>query len=263
MDRGPETDAILQITGLPLPSHHDGCRCGARTVDVYGYLDHTGLRPRCTACGVWYKGWIEHAALGGKGDGRAKRFQPSPSITFATFRRDKFCCVHCGRPAPRAGDAFAEIRRLLVTHAGSEASLAIVRDAHASSCAQCGQLLPGILQSIPFEIYRTLPASTVKHLWDLLDRGRLTIDHVIPCALLEIDGVVVGSKENDLVRDTLLVTACNECNWGRRDALERWDEIATLLAQRVLPGRRDASEILGYAEQMYFRARLAQRRRAG
>ena len=55
--------------------------------------------------------------------------------------------------------------------------------------------------------------------------------------MLEIDGVVVRSKENDLVRDTLLVTACNECNWGRRDALERWDEIATLLAQRVLPGR--------------------------
>jgi len=75
--------------------------------------------------------------------------------------------------------------------------------------------------------------------------------------------VVVGKVENDLVRDTLLVTACKHCNWGRRDALERWDEMVELLVNRGLAGRRDAAEIRGYAEQIYFRARLALQRRAG
>jgi 5-methylcytosine-specific restriction endonuclease McrA len=260
--RGPETSAILQITGLMLPSYRGRCDCGARTVDVYGYVDHDNLRARCTACGVWQKDWIEHAVLGEKRDRRASRFQLSPSITFRVFRRDKFCCVHCGRPAPRAGDAFGQIRQLLAA-SGSEQSLAMARDAHASSCLQCGQLLPGILQSIPFEIYRTLPASVVEQLWDLLERGRLTIDHIIPHTLLEMEGVVVGNEESNLVGETLLVTACKECNWGRLDALERWDEIEQLLTNHVLPGRRDTAEIRGYAQQIYFRARLAQQRRAG
>jgi len=117
--RGPETDAIVQITGLMLPSHRGGCDCGARTVDVYGYLDHDHLRARCTACGVWHKDRIERAVLGERRDGRARRFLPSPAATFAIFQRDRFCCVHCGRPAPRAGDAFGEIRRLLAAHTGS------------------------------------------------------------------------------------------------------------------------------------------------
>jgi len=108
-----------------------------------------------------------------------------------------------------------------------------------------------------------LSTGVIEQLWDILERGRLTIDHVIPHALLEIDGVVVGGKESGLVRDTLLVTACKECNWGRRDALESWDEILELLLRRVLPGRRNASDIRGYAEQIYFRARVAQQRRAG
>jgi 5-methylcytosine-specific restriction endonuclease McrA len=260
--RGPETNAILQITGLTLPSHRALCDCGARTVDVYGYLDHDNLRARCTACGVWHRDWIEHAVLGEKRGRRASRFQVSPSVTFRVFRRDKFCCVHCGRPAPRSGDAFGEIRQVLAA-GGSERSLAMARDAHASSCLQCGQLLPGILQSIPFAIYQTLSANVVQQIWDLLERGRLTIDHIIPSTLLEIDGVVIGSDESELVRETLLVTACKECNWGRRDALERWDEIEQLLIQRVFPGRRDSTRIRGYAQQIYFRARLAQERRAG
>jgi 5-methylcytosine-specific restriction endonuclease McrA len=250
--RDPETDAVLQITGLTLPSYRNGCACGARTVDLFGYPDHDHFRARCTACGVWDRDWIEHAVLGDKRDGRPRRFEPSPSNRFAIFRRDKFCCVHCGRPAPRAGDAFSEIRRLLVAHAGSERSLAVARDAHASTCLQCGQVLPGILQSIPFEIYRTLSARTLEQLWDILERGRLTIDHLIPYTLLEIDGVVVGKKEADLVRDTLLVTACRNCNWGRRDALERWDEISQLLMQRILPARRDAADIRGYAGANLF-----------
>ncbi len=123
--------------------------------------------------------------------------------------------------------------------------------------------MPLAKSAIPFEIYRTLSADVLEQLWAILERGRLTIDHLIPYALLEVDGVVVGKDENSLVRDTLLVTACKHCNWGRRDALERWDEILQLLTQRVLPGRRDAAEIRGYAEQIYFRARLARQRRAG
>src|SRR5438270_8044561 len=260
--RGLETNAILQITGLTLPSYLPRCLCGARTIDVYGYTDHDNLRAQCTACGIWRKDWIAHAVLGQKRDRRASRFQLSPSTTFSVFRRDKFCCVHCGRPAPRAGDAFGKIRELLAA-AGSERSLGIARDAHASSCLQCGQLLPGILQSIPFEVYRELSPSVVEQLWRILERGRLTIDHILPYTLLEIDGVVVGRVESGLVQETLLVTACKECNWGRRDTLERWDEIEQLLTHRVLPGRRDAAEIRGYAQQIYFRARLAQQRRAG
>lgn len=254
--RDPADGAILQITGVPLPSHIDGCRCGARTIDLYGYLEHDNIRGRCI-CGVWYADWIDHAVLGTKRDGRASRFQPSPGIRFAIFRRDKYCCVHCGQPAPRAGDAFGEIRSVLLAHVESERSLALARDAHASSCLQCGQLLPGILQSVPFEVYAQLPSDAKASIWNLLERGRLTLDHVLPHALLSLEGVVVGSREAELVRETLLVTSCADCNWGRRDVLERWDEIVELLEQRVLPGRRDAREIRGYAQQIYFRARLA------
>jgi 5-methylcytosine-specific restriction endonuclease McrA len=261
--RDPALGAILQVTGVPLPSHIDGCRCGALKIDLYGYLEHDNIRARCI-CGVWYPDWIDHEVLGAKRDGRASRFQPSPSIRFSIFRRDKYCCVHCGHPAPRAGDAFGEIRAVLLAHVESERSLAIARDVHASSCVQCGQLLPGILQSVPFEVYRRLPDEAKLAIWDLLERGRLTVDHLLPHSLLALDGVVVGGKEAELVRDTLLVTSCAECNWGRRDALERWDEIAELLEQRVLPGRRDALEIKGYAQQIYFRARLARNpRRTG
>jgi 5-methylcytosine-specific restriction endonuclease McrA len=254
--RDPANGAILQVTGHPLPSHMEGCRCGALKVDLYGYVEHDNIRARCV-CGVWYRGWVDHETLGVKREGRASRFQPSPSIRFAIYRRDKYCCVHCGRPAPRSGDAFGEVRSLLLAYAESERSLATARDAHASMCVQCGQMLPGILQSIPFEVYRRLPNDAKNAIWNVLERGRLTVDHLLPHALLAIDGVVVGGKEAELVRDTLLVTSCAECNWGRSDALERWDEIADLLEHRVLPGLRDAREIKGYAQQIYFRARLA------
>ncbi len=262
--REPETGAILQITGHPLPSRYDDCRCGSRKFDLYGYIDHGHIRARCTVCGVWYANWIDQEILGKQSDVRANRFQTSPSKRFDVFRRDKFCCVHCGRAAPRAGDAFGAIRRLVIDTVGSERSLAIAQSTHASECLQCGQLLPGIFQSIPYEVYRDLAADVRHQIWDMLERGRLTIDHLIPHVLLQMDDVVIGMKESELGQETLLVTACKECNWGRRETLERWDEILQLLTLRILPGRRDARDVRGYAEQIYFRARLAgQRRQAG
>jgi hypothetical protein len=47
-----------------------------------------------------------------------------------------------------------------------------------------------------------------------------------------------------------------ECNWGRRDTLEAWGDLETLLNNTVLRDRINRSEIIGYAKQIYFRAHL-------
>jgi 5-methylcytosine-specific restriction endonuclease McrA len=257
---GLEPAAMLQIAGVVLPSHHDPCPCGARSVDIYGYREHDHLRARCTACDVWRRDWVDRDVLGEKHDRRAARFLVPPAVRFAILRRDKHCCVHCGQPAPRSGDAFASIRELLVASTGSERRLALANEAHASSCLHCGQLLPGIFQSIPYDVYADLTIDVKTRIWDILDASRLTMDHLIPHALLIRDGVVRGKRELELVNETLVVTACARCNWGRGDTLERWDEIERVIVNCVLRGRRDSEHVVGYAQQVYFRARLEGRR---
>jgi hypothetical protein len=255
-----ELTAILQIAGVVLPSHHDSCACGARSVDVYGFREHDHLSARCTACNVRRHDWIDRGVLGEKRDRRFTRFLVPPSVRFAVLRRDKHCCVHCGQPGPRSGDAFSKIRELLVASVGSERRLTLAQDAHASSCIHCGQLLPGIFQSIPYDVYADLTVEVRSQIWNVLESSRLSMDHLIPHALLNIDGVVCGKQELELVNEVLIVTACGLCNWGRRDTLERWDEIERVIANAVLGGRRDVKNVIGYAKQIYFRARLEGRK---
>jgi hypothetical protein len=252
----PLGTVIFEVTGFPLPDRYDGCLCGSRIVDLRGYLEHDNLRPSCTACGAALSINVAHSELGGGTRSRGSRYSIKPSVRFNVFRRDKYCCVHCGRPAPRAGAAFEQIRTILEAVSGSGNSLVIARNDHAASCVTCGQMLPGILQSIPYAVVEKMTAEERELIFGVLEKQRLTIDHLFPVAVLEIGGVVRGGEENRLVTDVLLATSCMECNWGRRDTLEAWGDLETLLNNTVLRDRINRSEIIGYAKQIYFRAHL-------
>jgi hypothetical protein len=54
-----------------------------------------------------------------------------------------------------------------------------------------------------------------------------------------------------------------ECNWGRQKTLEEWPEIEALLRNSVLRARINRDEMIGYAKQIYFRAKLELIKMAG
>jgi hypothetical protein len=254
---------FVEITGVTLPSFMKACRCGARVFDVHGYTEHSNLRATCVACGATLAENVPRSIFGVENTKRATRFRVSQSTRFDTFRRDKFCCAHCGQPAPRGGDAFDKVRSMLVSIVGSEHRLVVARNAHAATCISCGSLLPGILQSIPYDVVQAMAPHERIRLFDLLDGQRLTIDHLFPVSILEIDSVVNGSIENDLVTSVFLATSCMDCNLGRREKLEEWGELKGFLENVILRDRHDRKELIGHAQEIYFRASLQIKRRAG
>jgi hypothetical protein len=179
MDGQPLGTPIFEVTGFDLPARYDGCKCGNRKVDLRGYLEHDNLRPTCTACGALLSINVAHSELGVQARARGSRYDVKPGIRFNVFRRDKYCCVHCGRPAPRAGVAFQEIRDVLETVAGVE-SLSVARSEHATTCMTCGGLLPGMLQSIPYSVVERMTSEQRGAIFGILEKQRLTIDHLFP-----------------------------------------------------------------------------------
>jgi hypothetical protein len=239
------------------------CRCGARVVDLHSFVEHSNLRATCVACGAALSDSIPRNILGDDKARRSTRFRVSQGIRFDIFRRDKFCCVHCGRPAPRAGDAFEKVRSILISIVGNEDRLAVARSAHAATCVTCGSLLPGILQSIPYNVVQALTPIDRNRLFDVLDGQRLTIDHLFPVSVLEVNGIVNGAVESNLVTNVFLTTSCMDCNWGRRETLEAWPDLKLLLENVILRDRRDRSEIIGHAQEIFFRASLQIKKKAG
>jgi 5-methylcytosine-specific restriction endonuclease McrA len=247
---------VLQVAGVPLPSHLGPCRCGNRFVDVFQFLEHSNLKGVCTACGTDYPGWVPHESIGGPQTGRAKRFTVSQSRRFDIFRRDDFLCVHCGRPAPRASEAHDRLTRIITRVIGDEATMRSASAEHAKNCVSCGQLLPDIFHTLTYEQLQRLDASAINEIFSKLESERLTIDHIFPESLLEIDGVVNGPHELRLVQNVFLVTACMECNRGRRATLEPIEDIERLLLATSLRGRPRSEEAIGYARQIHLRAKV-------
>jgi hypothetical protein len=262
VDASEQWTQSLEITGFPLPSYLDACVCGARTIDLRGYIEHSNLRATCVACGAERPDSISRSVLGETKSNRSKRFEITQTARFDVFRRDKFCCVHCGQPAPRAGDAFAKVRDLLISAVGSEHRLVVARHEHATTCVTCGNTLPGIFQSIPYDVIQQLSSEQRAHLLAVIDGQRLTIDHLLPVSILEIDGVVRGSVENKLVTNALLATSCMDCNWGRHETLEPWPEFKSLLGNVVLKNHPRKDELIGYVQGIYFRVGLQLKNRA-
>ena len=97
----------------------------------------------------------------------------------------------------------------------------------------------------------------------MLDGQRLTIDHLFPVSILEIDNVVKGPIESNLVTNILLATSCMDCNWGRRESLEDWSDLKPFLENVVLRTHSDRKELIGHAHEIYFRVRLQLIKRAG
>jgi 5-methylcytosine-specific restriction endonuclease McrA len=252
---------ILMVSGVALPSHLEACRCGARSVDVYSYLEHDNFKGQCTACGATRADWIPHETLGLGRDSRSTRFKVLTTRRFEVFRRDKFMCVHCGSAAPRAGDVSSRIQRLLTELLGEK--LVASSKEHAQNCITCGQQLPGMFQVLSFEQLQHLTGDQKRTIFDQLEGRRLTIDHIFPESLLELNGVINGKVELQLVSETFLVTACVECNLGRRTTLETWEEVEYLLRRTVLPGRSSPQADLSHAKEIHFRARLKNAKKIG
>ena len=251
---------VLQVTGVTLPSHLDHCRCGNRLVDVFRFLEHNNLKGVCTACGTDYPDWLPGKLIDESPSGRAKRFIVSQARRFDVFRRDGFLCVHCARPAPRASEVHDRLATIIARVVGDDITMHSTFEDHAKNCVTCGQLLPNIFQTLTFEQLQRLDSSARSEIFLRLESERLTIDHIFPESLLEIEGVVKGSDELDLVQNVFLVTACMECNRGRRATLEPIEDIERLLLATALRGRPHPDEAIGYARQIHLRAKVMKRK---
>jgi hypothetical protein len=125
-------------------------------------------------------------------------------------------------------------------------------------------MLPGVFQSLSYEQLQRLTPEQKNKLFTQLEGRRLTIDHVFPEALLELNGIINGKEELKLVSEAFLVTACEQCNIGRRETLEEWVDIERLLRRTALKDRASAETDLSHAAEIHLRARVrVAKRKAG
>jgi hypothetical protein len=261
-------DVAEIVADVPLLESMASCKCGSRNVDVTIFVDHDNWEAACRACGVVRPGWVGHTILGEGSDRRSSYLHLEWGRRFEIFKRDGFCCVHCDRPAQRAGRTTERLDALFRRELGENYDVVAARNRveHAQACAACGQTLPGIFQQIAYADFARLPALARREWEEILDAGRLTIDHLLPVAELERDGIVREGPERKLVSQQLTVTSCYGCNWGRRDSVESLDEIIAVLRATVFRDRvRDLNSVLGELKEIHFRASLSSRKakRAG